>query len=103
VVKRGIIVSSGRDEYPASGYRLEIDGRQYEMGLIEEMIGRENLQIGDEVEVSCRVVSRIVTERKRVPNTPPGRPEHLPECGTKYRGCAPDCPALAWDEAHEEE
>lgn len=30
-------------------------------------------------------------------------PNHSPECGTFYRGCAPDCPKEKWEQAHVEE
>lgn len=29
--------------------------------------------------------------------SPEQRPSHLRECGTRYRGCAPGCPAQAYD------
>lgn len=59
------VVSCGRDEYPGDGLRLrppgtttELDKRfLYDMGL--------EVQEGDEVEITARVVSRVEVRRVR--------------------------------------
>lgn len=58
------VVSCGRDEYPGDGLRLSADGdKNIDKGFLR-VLGLE-VQEGDEVEVTARVVSRM--ELRRVP------------------------------------
>jgi hypothetical protein len=58
------IVESGRDEYPGDGLRLRNEkGVPFDKDFMQDM-GIES-SVGDEVEITVRLVSRI--ETKRVP------------------------------------
>lgn len=55
------VTSSGRDEYPGDGLRLDKDVDKRFL----DHLGLE-VNLGDEVEVTARIVSRIETKRKKV-------------------------------------
>lgn len=58
------VVSSGRDEYPGDGLRLRTKDALVEFSteLLRDV--GVSVQEGDEVEISIRVVSRLVTRRE---------------------------------------
>lgn len=59
------IQSCGRDEYPGDGYRLATEEGQTEITTtILRLLGLKDLQEGDEVLVSVKLVSRVKTVRE---------------------------------------
>lgn len=56
------VVSSGRDEYPADGLRLQQLGETFDKRFLDAM--GVQVQAEDEIEVAVRIISRVVTERK---------------------------------------
>lgn len=62
VTKIYTLVDNGRDEYPGDGLRLKgTEGRHLDKHFLQDM-GLE-VQLGDEIEITARVVSRVETRR----------------------------------------
>jgi len=66
IAKRFEVVTSGRDEYPGDGLRLRmVSGRGDELNKdFLVAMGVNDVQVGDEIEITARIVSRIVTRRE---------------------------------------
>lgn len=69
VKRRFFVTSSGQDEYPGDGLYLALSASNEERVLMsKKILDTMGLEVkeGDEVEVSARVISRVVTERRPV-------------------------------------
>lgn len=62
------VVSSGRDEYPGDGLRISTEPGHRGEELDKHFLEKLGLEVkeGDEIEISARVVTRVVTERRPV-------------------------------------